>query len=754
MHANFYLHEPFELPSAGIHVPARSAGGSLLLPYAPWLCWLIPMIGAMFTPVFALVHRKLRDYAPVAFVAASVIFSLSMIPDVFTGNAVDWVSGEVLGNIPLDWQIPWVSSLGINLGVLVDPFNVLMAIVVSSVGLLVTLFSVGYMRGEPSLTRFWFLIQLFITGYVVIVIADNLLFMFIGWEIVGICCTGLAAFWYKDPNKAHVGLKTFLILHVADVLLLASLLIIYAYSHTLSIMELSQNNNWMGELSRSGLLFVTALMFFGGAVGKAAQFPLQEWLPDALAASPSSFNALTECLAGPFLMARVLPIFHEASLMGYSGMINFFLVMTFMGALTAVISTLIAMVQVNIFKVLSYGISSAIGYMMAALGLAGLMADMSWGYLAGTFLLTVDAFVSALLFLSAAHVSYAVGSDNLHHMGGFKSRIAHRSMEVGALALGGIPPLSGFWCTNWIQTVAWDFAQEAGLRGQFTLMISGYLIFALLIIGAGLTAFFALRMMGLVFGKDDHRSEGKVVKRPPFLMRSSLTATLLITAFFDFLALLLIWPFNKLLLPLPFLGQLTFNNIVEVLVYIVPSISTILTCVAVAFGGYSAYRIYIARKADARRLTEKYRFLKAAHKLLQNRFYINAFYYKVAHSTLFLSQKIHDSLEHGIDALNYSVASFFRRLSEVMYKYPELRGIDALNYAVARFFRRLSEVMYKYPELRGIDALNYLMANLFTSFSRYFRRIQTGVLSYNMLMAFIGATLLLVLLFLFGGHIP
>ncbi|MCW3986255.1 MAG: proton-conducting transporter membrane subunit [Candidatus Bathyarchaeota archaeon] len=698
-----------------------------MLPYAPWLCWLIPMIGALLTPLFASVHRKLRDYAPVAFVGASVVFSLSMALDVFTGNAVNWVSGEVLGNIPFDWQIPWVGSLGLNLGVLVDPFSVLMAIVVSSIGFLVTLFSVGFMRGDPSLTRFWFLIQLFIAGYLVIVIADNLLFMFIGWELVGICCAGLAAFWYKDPKKAHIGLKTFLVLHVADVLLLASLLIIYAYSHTLNIMELSQNNNWMGELSRSGLLFVTALMFFGGAVGKAAQFPLQEWLPDALAASPSSFNALTECLAGPFLMARVLPIFHEASVMGYSGMINFFLVMTFVGALTAVISALIAIVQVNIFKVLSYGISSAIGYMMAAFGLAGLMADMSWGYLAGTFLLTIDSFVSALLFLSAAYISYAVGSDNLHYMSGFKSRIAHRSMEVGALALGGIPLLSGFWCANWIQTVALDFAQEAGLRGQFMLMVSGYLIFALLIIGAGITAFYALRMLGLVFGKESYGSDGKVIKNPPFLMRSSLTITLLVTAFLDFLAILLIWPFNKFLLPLPFLGQLTFNNIVEVLVYLVPSISTVLTCVAVAFGGYPAYRIYVSHKADARRLTEKYRFLKAAHKLLLNRFYINAFYYKVAYSTCFLSHKIHNSLEYRIDALNYSVAGFFRRLSEVVYKYPELRGIDALN---------------------------YLIANLFTSFSQRFRKIQTGVLSYNMILAFIGATLLIVLLFLFGGHIP
>jgi len=659
----------------------------LLLPYAPWLCWLIPIIGTAVTPLVGAIRRKFSSYLAVLSIGMSALFSLSMIPDIYLGTA------------QLDLTIPWISNSIIQVGVCIDPLSVLMVSVITCIGFLVTIFSVAYMQEEPSLARFWFLIQLFIGGYVVIVMADNLLFMFIGWEIVGVCCTGLAAFWYKDPKKAHIGLKTFLVLHIADVLLLASILIIYAYSHTLNITELSQNNNWMGELSRAGLLFITALMFFGGAVGKAAQFPLQEWLPDALAASPSCFNALTECLAGPFLMARVLPIFHEASLMGYSGMVNFFLVMTFVGALTAIISALIAMAQVNIFKVLSYGISSVIGYMMAAFGLAGLMTDMSWGYLAGTFLLTVDAFVSALLFLTAAYISYAVGSDNLHHMGGFKSRIAHRSLEVGALALAGIPPLSGFWCTNWIQTVAWDFAAEAGIKGQFIQMLSGYVIFALLIIGAGITAFYSLRMMGLVFRKESYRSEGKVIRRPPSLMRISLAATLVITAFLDFLALLLIPSFNKFLLPL--LDTLTFSNIVDVLMYIVPSISTVLTCVAVAVGGYPAYQLYVARRVNPVKLIEEHRFLGKVYGFLWKRCYIDAFYHKVA-------------------------------------------GL----------FRRLSSLMYKYPELRGIDALNYFLAHFVTSFTRRFRKTHTGVLSYNMLTTFVGAIILIILLLLFGGLIP
>ena len=708
------------------------------------------MIGAMLTPLFALVHRKLRDYAPVAFVGASVVFSLSMILDVFTGNAVDWVSGEVLGNIPLDWQIPWVSSLGVNLGVLVDPFNVLMAIVVSSIGLLVTLFSVGYMHGEPSLTRFWFLIQLFIGGYVVLVMSDNLLLMFIGWEIVGLCCTFLAAFWHKDPRKAHAGLKTNMTLRVGDIFLLTSILVIYAYSGTLNLMDLQQSADWMLQLSRSGLLLITALMFFGGAVGKSAQFPLQEWLPDMLAASPSSFNALTECLAGTFLMARVLPIFHQASAVGCAEMVFFFSTVAWIGAFSAFLGALIAMAQRNIHKVLAYSILSVIGYMLAALGLGGLMSDLTLGYLAGTFLLTVDAFISGLLFLTAAFISYAAGSDDLHQMGGIESKIAHRGMEVGVLALIGLPPLSGFWCTNWIQTVALDLAGEAGRNGQHMLMISSYGLFTLLIITGGITAFYGIRMMGLVFGRGRHKSEGKKVKKVPALMRISLAAMVVVTAIIDFSVPLLIPGFGK------FLHQPFFKNVFDVLKYIVPSISTLLSSVALAIGGYAAYQLYMVHRVDPIKLVEEHRFLRKAHDFLWNRCYFDALYYKIfVYGTITFSRRAYRYVEVSvIDRANYAVARFFKRLSEVTYKYSEVSVIDAFNYAVAIFFRRLSEVTYKYPELRGIDALNYFVAKLFTSFCRYFRKTQTGVLSYNMLMAFIGATLLIVLMLLFGGHIP
>jgi NADH:ubiquinone oxidoreductase subunit 5 (subunit L)/multisubunit Na+/H+ antiporter MnhA subunit len=376
--------------------------------------------------------------------------------------------------------------------------------------------------------------------------------------------------------------------------------------------------------------------------------------------------------------------------------------------------------------------------------------------LAGTFLLTIDAFVSGLLFLSAAYIAYAVGSDNLHFMSGFKSRIAHRSMEVGALALAGIPPLSGFWCTNWIQTVAWDFANQAGLKGQFFLMVASYFVFALLIAGAGITAFYGLRMMGLVFrGENDHPN----VKNPPFLMRGSLAATLAITAFLDFLALLLIWPFNRFLLPLPFLEQLTFSNITEVLVYLIPSISTVLTCVAVAFGGYPAYRIYLARNVDAERLVQRYWPLKSIRKLLRNRLYINAAYSKVALLVLFLSRKMHESLEYGVDRLCSLIADRFLSMAETTYKYvetegiakPEIKGFSRFFGIVSDRVISLSRWAYPHLELGGFEELNYRLARIVAYFSHKIRRTHTGNLSYNMLVIPIGIILLALLLMKFGG---
>ena len=711
----------------------------MLLPYAPWLAWILPFIGSALTPLLSRTNSKRSNHVAIASIGFSALFSLSMIPDILAGSVVDW-------------RFPWMPF---EMCVLVDPLNVVMACVVSVVGLLVALFSMGYMNGEPSIARFWFLIQLFIGGYMVIVLSDNLLLTFIGWEVVGLCCMTLASFWYRDPYKAHVGLKTGMILRVGDLALLASILVIYVYSGTFNIMELQQNTDWAVQLSRSGFLLITTILFLVGVVGKAAQFPLQEWLPDMLVTSPSCFNALTECLAGPFLLARLLPVFHNVYTAGVGELSIFFLATAWIGIITALVTALMATAQRNIFKILACSVSSVIGYMLTALGLAGLSGDLAPGYLAGTFLLTVDAFITALLFITAASISYAVGSDDIRDLAGVKSKLAHRGMEVGIFAMISIPPLSGFWCTNWIQTVALDLAGEASKTGQHMLMFSGYLLFLLLIIAGGITAFYGLRMMWTIFGKGVHGSEGKKLREIPDLMRFSFIAMLVVTMLIDFSVPLLIPAFNRLFLPI--VHKRFLENVFEVGWYIIPSISTVMTLVALALGAYSAYQIYITRKVNPERLMAKHPFLRKTHQALLNRLYMDAFYHRIAYRTISIS-RVQERLERGIDTLNGLIASCILSAARTSYKY-EVKGISQLQIkGVNELFGTLSQHMlsisqWAYPriELKGFEGFNEALNKGVTYLSEKVGDTHTGVLSYNMLAVLVGIILLAILLLIYGG---
>ncbi len=660
----------------------------MLIPYAPWLCWLIPIVGAILTPLLALAHRKLRDYAPVAFVGMSTVFSFSMIPDVHAGNLVNW-------------QIPWIPALGINLGVLMDPLSVLMAGVVSGIGFLVLIFSLEYMRGDPGLTRYWFFTQLFIGGLIMVVMADNLLQLYVAWEVVGVCCYALVTFWYRNPENARYGLKTFLVLRVGDLSLLMSILIIYSCSGTFNFLNID-----IAKLAGSGLLLITALLYFGGAMGKSAQFPLHVWLPDAMAATPASFNAITEVLAGVYLIARIFPLLHAAE--GCIELTIFFLVVAWIGAFTALFGASMAMVQKNLVRLLAYSIISQYAYMTVALGVSGLMIDPAAGYLASIFHKMTDAIISALLFLSAAAIVHKVRSQDMFDMGGLKFRmpITFVCMLVGALATIGVPPLSGFWSEEAIYSATWELTQEAGRLGESALMFSAYGLFFFLMATAAVTTFYIVRMMGMVFNRESSHVEkledgGERVNRVSSIMWIPMGILALATIIMGMLAPFIITSFHEFFSPPPLYQSLAYTEVTDIVrrVFLSPSFG--ITCAALAIGGYPAYKLYITRQADPVKLTDGHHFLRGVHDFLWNRCYIDALYHKI----------------------------------------------------FADGTKRLSAVIYKYPELGGIDALNYFMANHVTSFCRRFRKTHTGILSHNMLAVFMGIVFLIVLLFFLRGSV-
>jgi len=577
-----------------------------------------------------------------------------------------------------------------------DPLSVLMVSLVSGIGLLVLIFSLEYMRGDAGLTRYWFFTQLFIGGLIMVVMAGNLLQLYIGWEVVGVCCYALVTYWHRNPENARYGLKTFLVLRVGDLSLLMSILIIYYNCETFNFLGID-----IAKLSGSGLLLITAFLYFGGAVAKSAQFPLHVWLPDAMVATPASFNAITEVLAGVYLMARIFPILHAAE--GYGELTIFFLAVAWVGAFTALFGASMAMVQKNLVRLLAYSIIGQYAYMMVAFGVSGLATDPAAGYLAGIFHKMTDAIISGLLFLSAAAILHRIRSQDMFDMGGLKVRmpITFVCMLIGALATVGIPPLSGFWSEEAIYSATWELAQEAGRLGQSALMLSAYGLFFFLMVTAAVTTFYIVRMMGMVFDREnkhvkkleDQReliNEVSPMMWVPMVILAS--ATIVIGVFAPFI----ITSFHEFFSPPPLYQSMAYNEVMDILRRVFLSPSSGITYTALAIGGYPAYQLYITRQADPVKLINEHCFLRRVHGFLWKRCYIDALYHKVAYGTIAFSNIVHKRLE------------------------------------------------------LSIDALNYFIANQYVSFCQRFRKIQTGVLSYNMLMVSIGAALLIVLLFLFG----
>src|SRR6266852_7245413 len=324
-----------------------------------WLIWVAPIAGALLTPVFAKIDSRLRDYAAIAFVFVAALSATLVSLFVASG----------------DYDVPWIPPLNIRAGVLVDPLSMFMVNIVAWVSLLIMIYSLEYMKGDSGLTRYWFFMCLFIGNMLLLVLADNLLMMLFGWEGVGLCSYALIGHWYKDEKEywvgtpgdkslgipqayppSHAGMKAFLFTRVGDIALMIAIFLIYAFSGTFSYTGLASKLGWAADLARLGLLVPTALLFFGGPIGKSAQFPLQEWLPDAMA-GPTSVSALihaaTMVKAGVFLTGRMGPVFYIA-LAQFGQLTPFFGTIAWIGVITAFLAAIQATVQREIKKVLAY----------------------------------------------------------------------------------------------------------------------------------------------------------------------------------------------------------------------------------------------------------------------------------------------------------------------------------------------------------------------------------------------------------------
>jgi len=453
----------------------------ILIPLFPLLGFIINGIG----------FRKLNKKASAWVANLAIIFPLIFSIIIFANLAFDPQAIQV--NL-FEWIS--ISTLQVDFGFYIDRLTILMLLVISGVGFLIHLYSIGYMHNDQGFQRFFAFMNLFVFFMLLLVMAENYLILFIGWEGVGLCSYFLIGFWNENKEFNHAARKAFIVNRIGDLGFLIAIFFIWSSFHSLSFTsvfdELAKN-----QPSQEIILAITLCLFIG-TTGKSAQIPLYTWLPDAMA-GPTPVSALihaaTMVTAGIYLIAR------SGALFLLSPIIMQLIVIV--GVATALFAAIIAIKQNDIKKILAYSTISQLGYMFVALGLGAFSSAM--------FHLITHAFFKALLFLIAGVIIHSLHNEqDIRNMGGLKSKLpkTYWLALIGILTISGIPPFSGFFSKDLILSMAWEYSP---------------VLWGFTIIGAGLTAFYMFRLFFIVFfnetrfQKQIHHEE-KTMIRPLWIL--------------------------------------------------------------------------------------------------------------------------------------------------------------------------------------------------------------------------------------------
>ena len=475
----------------------------------------LPLAGFAVT---AMVGRRLglnAFWIPVGAVVLSWLAAMAVVAAALGGGL-----GEEGLEVALWHWIP-AGDFSIDFGFFVDNLTAVLLIVVTTIGMLVHVYSIGYMRHDPGYWRFFAYLNLFMVSMLLLVLADSWLVLFVAWELVGLSSYLLIGYWYRKRTAAEASKKAFITNRVGDVGFALGIMAIWANTGTLNIREsmehLLAGDGHVALLGGAIPIWIIALLLFAGAVGKSAQFPLHVWLPDAME-GPTPVSALihaaTMVNAGIYLVARANPIFASAP--------EVMAIVAGIGIFTAILAASIAMTQTDIKRVLAYSTLSQLGYMFAALGVGA--------FTAAIFHLMTHGFFKGLLFLGSGSVIHAVHEEqDMRRMGGLRKKIpqTYWTMLIGAIAISGIPPLAGF------------FSKDEILGESFKLGFQW--VWAIGVVVAVMTAFYMFRLIGLTFwGKSrvDKEVEPKIHESP-----AVMTVPLWLLAIPSvLLGILLTWP--------------------------------------------------------------------------------------------------------------------------------------------------------------------------------------------------------------------
>ncbi len=512
------------------------------------------------------------------------------------GRGADGLFHEMM---PYDFTwLPLNDTLSIGMGIMLDPISVMMLVVISTVSLMVHIYSFGYMKGEKGFQRYYAFLSLFTMAMLGLVTATNIFQMYVFWELVGVSSYLLIGFYYTKPAAIAASKKAFIVTRFADLFFLIGILIYGYYAGTFSFSPET------ARLISAGAMIPLALglMFVGGA-GKSAMFPLHIWLPDAME-GPTPVSALihaaTMVVAGVYLVARMFPLF-----IGYAP--DLLPWIAYLGAFTALYAAVTACAQTDIKRVLAFSTISQIGFMIVALGVCTSMDPHhgGLGYMASMFHLFTHAMFKALLFLGAGSIIHAVHSNEMSAMGGLRKYmpLTHATFLIACLAIAGIWPFSGFFSKDEILAACFAFSP-----------VMGWTMTAI----AGLTAFYMFRLyFGIFWGKENKElHEAHKPHESPLSMTLPLIILAAITCVAGFI---------------PF-GELVTSNNAAYHIHIDPTVATISLCVAIACIGLATWMFAREKQPVADAFVKRFPGLQKA---ALNRFYIDNIWLFVTKKVIF-----------------------------------------------------------------------------------------------------------------------
>ena len=644
------------------------------LPY--YLILVLPLAGSLLVPLVGRFSEKLRDWTPAIFMGIAMVFCWSLLPEI--GSPTQTTS----------WM--WIAALGLEFSVLLDALSVIMAVLASTLCFLIYVYSTEYMAHDEDRNRFHFLMLAFGGGMLTLVLSNNLLIGFIGWEIMGFCSYGLIGFWndkrnppeedptgYEQTNpllqfetegdyNSYCGTKAFIVTRIGDAFMLGGILLLFMFTGSFLFTDLMDpahlSNNWWDNMASVGILIPALLLIFLGAIGKSGQAPLQVWLPEAMA-GPTSVSALihaaTMVKAGVYITARFLVTivsasgisahiappttgFTAAQIFGFEAALTFFIIVAVIGGITALMTATMGMVSNELKQILAFSTLSQLGYMMLALGVGGVLQathlHYDHAYLSGVLHVVSHGAFKALLFLASGGVIHAVHTKYITKMGGLRKHMRKTFivMWVGVLALAGIPPFSGFWSKDSI--IEYTFELAAHWTNPL-----GWVLFFFAVLAAACTIFYSFRLMGITFygpsqgdSHDSHDEDGNEHEeeehhddhhQTPHDPGPAMMVPLYILAAFTVVAFAVFPLLQNIVLHESHSWIETMTEMIVVKLTMPGLVPFVITLGALAIGGIPGYLIYIKNAGTPNTIIGEAGISRKIYNFLHHRWYINEGYH-------------------------------------------------------------------------------------------------------------------------------